>query len=580
MGNRSIPRHVLRHRPRDTRALTAACLGVVLVTLIVFWPVSLFDFVNYDDLEFIVENPHVSTGLRTDNVTWAFANAYTATGGPLTWLSHMADVEAFGMDAGRQHVVSLVFHLCNALVLLMVLWRMTGAVWRSACVSVLFAVHPLHVESVAWVAERKDVLSTLFWLLTMSAYVAYARRPGPRRYAAVLVLFLLGLLSKPMVATLPFVLLLIDVWPLERLSPGDGFWRHARRLTLEKLPLMLLAAVCLALTIAAQHQIGAVAAFEELPLRIRLSNAAVSYLAYIGKMIWPQGLAAFYPYRSSLPAPLVFGCAAAIGGLSVAAIAAVGRAPYLTVGWLWYIGTLVPVIGIVQLGGHAMADRFTYIPLMGVFILLSWGVPALLARIGLSTASAVVVPAVAVVAYAVAARGQVMHWQNGTSLWEHAIRVTPDNARAHANLGVSLAGEGRRASAITEYQEALRLEPRMAETHNNLALVLVDVGASEDALAHYREAVRLKPDYPNAHTNLANLLDEKGWTDEAIQHYGEAIRLKPNHVLARVNLAIALAKVGRVAEAIGQLEEALRADPSNGPARKMIEDMRRLATTS
>ena len=572
----------MRHRrPRDTRALTAAGLGVVLVALIVFWPVGQFDFVNYDDLEFIVENPHVSTGLRADNVKWAFANAYTATGGPLTWLSHMADVEAFGMDAGRQHVVSLVLHLGNALVLLMVLWKMTGAVWRSACVSALFAVHPLHVESVAWVAERKDVLSTLFWLLTLSAYVAYARRPGLRRYAAVLVLFVLGLLSKPMVATLPFVLLLIDLWPLERLSPGDGFWRHARRLTLEKLPLMLLAAGCLALTYATQQQLGAVAAFEELPLRIRLSNAATSYLAYIGKAIWPQGLVAFYPYRPSLSAPLALACAAGIGALCAAAIAAVRRAPYVTVGWLWYIGTLVPVIGIVQLGGHAMADRFTYVPLIGIFILLSWGVPALLTRTGVPPAGAVVVPAVAIVACAVAARGQVMHWQNGTSLWEHAIRVTPDNARAHANLGVSLAGEGRRAAAMTEYREALRIEPRMAEAHNNLALVLVDVGAAEEALAHYREAVRLKPDYPNAHTNLANLLDEKGRTDEAIRHYGEAIRLQPSHVLARVNLAIALAKVGRIEEAIAQLEEALRADPSNGPARKMLEDMRRrLAVTS
>jgi tetratricopeptide (TPR) repeat protein len=376
------------------------------------------------------------------------------------------------------------------------------------------------------------------------------------------------------------VLLLLDVWPLERVSFDAGFQKQARRLTVEKLPLILLAAGSLVLTLAAQQQISAVAAFEALPLRIRLSNAAISYLAYIGKMLWPRGLTAFYPYRESLPIAVVVACVTLLGVLSAAALAAVRRAPYVTVGWLWYVGTLVPVIGIVQIGGHAMADRFTYIPLIGLFIVLVWGGTALLSRIAFPSPLVAVVGATAIVACATAARGQVWHWRDGISLWEHATRVSRDNARAHANLGVALARNGQRDPAMAQYREGLRLDPRMAETHNNLALAEVDAGARDDAIAHYIEAVRLKPDYPNAHTNLANLLDEQGRSDEAIQHYREAIRLKPDHVLARTNLAIALARVGRVDEAIAQLEEALRADPSYGPARRVLDEIRRLSPTS
>jgi protein O-mannosyl-transferase len=555
--------------------LAAAGLGIALLALAVFWPVRQFEFVNYDDLEFVVENPHVASGLSTSNVVWAFAHPYTATGGPLTWISHMLDVESFGMDAGAHHVTSLVLHLCNSLLLLAVLARMTGSTGRSACVAALFAVHPLHVESVAWVSERKDVLSTLFWLLTMWAYVSYARKPGWRRYALVLTFFTLGLLSKPMVATLPFVLLLLDLWPPNRLPAGKDFWHQAGRLTLEKLPLFVLAAASIALTLVAQREIDAVAAFENLPLSIRLSNAASSYVAYIGKMIWPQGLAAFYPYHEPpLSIAAVAACAAGLVAMTVAAVVAVRRAPYVTVGWLWYVGTLVPVIGIVQVGGHAMADRFTYIPLVGLFILIAWGGAALLTRAGLPRAGVVAPAALAVAACAVVARGQVLHWSNAVALWQQATLVSRDNARAHANLGVALARDGRRDAAIVEYQEALRLDPRSAETHNNLALALADERQAENALAHYLEAVRLKPDYPNAHTNLGNLLDDRGRTAEAIGHYREAIRLAPDHALARMNLAVALAKQGQLAEAIAQLEAVLRLEPGNQDAKKMLGAIR------
>jgi tetratricopeptide (TPR) repeat protein len=558
----------------DQRARVAVALAIALLAVTVFWPATTFDFVNYDDLEFVVENPHVATGLSAENVEWAFANPYTATGGPLTWISHMLDVEMFGMDAGKHHATSLVLHLCNTVLLLALLWRMTGAFGPSAVVAVLFVIHPLHVESVAWVSERKDVLSTLFWLLTIRAYVSYVKRPAWPPYAAVVGCFTLGLLSKPMVATLPLVLLLLDVWPLARWRLDDDLWNSTRSLALEKLPLFALAAVSMGLTLSAQQHIGAVAAFETLPLHIRLSNAAVSYFAYLGKAIWPAGLVPFYPYRESVPAGIVVAAVAGLVALTAAAILAVRRAPYVTVGWLWYVGTLVPVIGIVQIGGHAMADRFTYAPLIGIFILIAWAGAAIAARARLPGA-AVCTAALVVVAFSVAARAQVLHWKNGVTLWQHTTEVSPDNARAHANLGVALAREGQRGAAIAEYQEALRLDPRSAETHNNLALAFVDEHKPEIALEHYTEAVRLKPDYPNAHTNLANLLDDRGRTAEAIAHYREAIRLDPYHVLARMNFAIALAKNGQFGEAIAQLEAVLLLEPGNQDARRMLDALRR-----
>jgi len=577
VGNRSVSRHVLTRPPVSATRLRVAALGlgIALLALAVFWPVRHFEFVNYDDLEFIVENPHVASGITTSNVAWAFAHPYTATGGPVTWISHMLDVESFGLDAGAHHVTNLVLHLCNVLLLLAVLTRMTGAIGRSACVAALFAVHPLHVESVAWVSERKDVLSTLFWLLTMWAYVSYARRPTWRHYAAVLIFFTLGLLSKPMVATLPFVLLLLDLWPLDRWRPGTGFWHQARTLTLEKLPLFVLATGSLVLTFAAQREIDAVAGFQNLPLAVRLSNAALSYVGYIGKMIWPRGLVAFYPYHESLSSTVVAGCSAGLAAMTVAAVVAWRRAPYVTVGWLWYVGTLAPVIGIVQVGGHAMADRFTYVPLVGMFILIAWGGAALLARAGLPRASLMASAALVVAGCAVVARGQALHWRSGVALWQHATLVSPDNARAHANLGVALARNGQRGAAIVEYEEALRLDPRSAETHNNLALVFVDEHQPESALAQYVEAVRLKPDYANARTNLANLLDDQGRTAEALDHYREAIRVEPSHVLARMNFAIALAKGGQVGEAIAQLEAVLLLEPGNRDAQRMLEALRR-----
>jgi protein O-mannosyl-transferase len=572
-------------RRRSNRSSTRSLigLGIALLTLTVFAPVADFDFVNYDDLEFVVENPHVSTGISKTNLRWAFANAYAGTGGPLTWISHMVDAQLFGLDAGAHHRTSLVLHTCNALLLFGVLLTMTRAPGRSAWVATLFAVHPLHVESVAWVAERKDVLSTTFWLLTTWAYVGFVRQPGVWRYIATVILFALGLLSKPMVATLPFVLLLLDVWPLERINVRDifrGRTKTARppgiaRLVLEKVPLFVLAAISMALTFEAQRELGAIATIERLPIGSRISNAIVSYVVYIGQAFWPVDLAAFYPHPLVMPPALIAGAALALVVITVFAIAAARDVPYVTVGWFWYVGTLVPVIGIVQLGSHAMADRFTYIPLVGLFIIAAWGGASLLQRAGASRATLTIAAAALVAACAVVSRAQVHHWENGVALWEHATQVTRNNARAHANLGVALARGGQRGRAIAEYGEALRIEPRYPEAHNNLALALATEGKTQEALSHYQDAVRLKPDYVNAHTNLANLLDENGRGEEAIAHYREAIRLDPIHVLARVNLAVALARAGRLDEAIAEVEAAVRLDPGNAAARKLMEEIKK-----
>jgi len=547
---------------------------VVLSTVIVFAPVRQFEFVTYDDFDFIVENPHVNTGLSTANLSWAFANPYRATGGPVTWLSHMVDVQLFGLDAGPHHLTSLAIHICNGVLLFVLLTTLTGALGRSLCAATLFAIHPLHVESVAWVAERKDVLSTFFLLLTVGAYIAYGRRRTAWRYFGVVVLFTIALMSKPMVATLPFMLLLLDFWPLQRWGPEQG-WRLAAPLVREKIPLFVLAAVAMLLTLTAQQQIGAVADFGTIPLSSRASNAASSYLAYMGKMVWPVDLAPFYPYQESLRARVAFMSFSIMAILTTAALACARRAPWVTVGWLWYVGTLVPVIGIVQIGGHRMADRFTYIPLVGLFIVCVWVGHSLLEHIGLSTKSAAGAAIPLIAACMLAGRAQVLHWQNGVTLWQHAIASDPANARAHANLGVAFDRQGRRDAAVSEYLRALHVDANLADTHNNLALALAAEGRRSEAERHYQDALHIRPTYPNAHTNLANLLDDEGRSEEAIGHYREAIRLDPENSLARLNLAVAIAKRGQIDQAISIVDQVLQHDPSSASARQLLDQLKR-----
>ena len=492
----------------------------------------------------------------------------------------MLDVELYGFDPGAHHLTNLWFHIANTLLLFGLLHRMTGALGRSAFVAGLFAVHPLHVESVAWLAERKDVLSTLFGMLTIWAYVDYGGRPGPRRYGAVLLFFALGLLAKPMLVTLPFVLLLLDFWPLGRVRMGSnpaGDWAFSRdgcstmvRLVWEKIPLLALAAASSVVTFVIHRRGGAVISLGATPLNLRLENAWISYLAYIGKMLWPAHLAVFYPYAQSQSGWWATAAFLGLVGISVAVIRAGPRRPYLLVGWFWYLGTLVPVIGLVQVGDQAMADRYTYVPLIGLFIVVAWGVPELLARWPLPRLALPAAAGLVILACAITAWGQVQYWEDSTTLWTHTLAVTTGNNIAHNNLGVSLADQGKLDEAIAHYCEALRIKPDYANAHNNLGVALADRGKTDRAIAHYSEALRIQPDYADAHINLGVSLAEQGKVDQAIVHFTEALRIQPDSAKAQNDLGVALASQGKVDQAIAHFTEALRIQPDYADAQKNL----------
>ncbi len=564
-------------------------LALIAANLIVYAQVWGHDFVNYDDPDYVTDNPIVSEGLTRHGVAWAFTTFHSSNWHPLTWLSHMLDVQLYGLNPGPHHFTNLLLHMANTLLLFWLLHAMTGALGRSAFVAGLFAVHPLHVESVAWVAERKDVLSTLLGLLTLCAYVGYVRQPRLRRYGLVLVLFALGLMAKPMLVTLPLVLLLLDFWPLRRIAFGSNppgaadprrdWQRQAFRLILEKIPLLALGAASSIVTLAAQRRGGSVTDLAMLPLKFRAASALVSYAAYIGKMLWPARLAVFYPYPRTLPAAWVVGALLGLLGISIAVMKAGLRHPYLPVGWLWYLGTLVPVIGLVQVGSQLRADRYTYVPLIGLFIIVAWGIPELVAR---WAPPGMILPAaalLAILACMLTAWRQVQYWENSSTLWDHAQNVTTGNYLALNNAGVALVKEGKMDEAILEFSEALRLEPGYADVHNNLGKALASQGKLGEAIAEYSVAVRIKPDFAEAHYNLGSALAGQGRMDDAVAQYSEALRIQPDFpgaheslgpVLdspeAHDNLGIVLAKQGKLDEAIPEFQEALRLKPDDPQA--------------
>ncbi|OFV99028.1 MAG: hypothetical protein A3H28_08010 [Acidobacteria bacterium RIFCSPLOWO2_02_FULL_61_28] len=550
-------------------------------TVALYAPVRHFEFVTWDDPNYITENPHVQGGLTWASVLWALTTSDPPYWHPLTWLSHMLDVQVFGLNAGGHHLPNVLLHIGNAILLFGLLHWMTGALGRSAFVAGLFAFHPLHVESVAWVSERKDVLSTLFGMLTLWAYVSYARQPRRGRYLVVLLLFALGLMTKPMLVTLPFMLLLLDVWPLGRVrfdfahhrslrsGPGGGsVWAALRgqrsvvlRLVREKLPLLVLAVASSLVTFVIQEQVGAFGELGVRPWDLRLQNAVVSYLAYIGTMLWPEGLAAFYPYPQSLPAWQVVGSILVLIGVSVAVIRAARRHPYLPVGWLWYLGTMIPVIGLIQAGDQALADRFTYVPLIGLFIMVAWGIPELLARWPYRSIALPAAAGLTLLACAISSWNQVQYWKSSLTLWTRALDVTTGNYRAHHNLGLALAISGKGDEAIPYFSEAVRFKPDFAEAHNNLGSVLANQGKLDQAIVHFSEALRFKPDSAEAHYRLGLALARLGKGDQAIPHFSDAIRLQPDHAEAHYGLASALDDQGKIKEAIAEYTEAVRIRP-------------------
>jgi tetratricopeptide (TPR) repeat protein len=545
------------------------CLFLVIATLAVYWQVRNYPLINYDSRKYVTENHYVKTGLTLKSITWSFTAMHASNWHPLTWLSHMLDCQLYGMNPGQHHLTNVFFHILNTLLLFIVLKRMTGALWQSGFVAALFALHPLHVESVAWVAERKDVLSTFFWMLTLWSYARYVERSDFYRYLIVLLFFSCGLMAKPMVVTLPFVLLLLDYWPLRRFQlsfPGDRNHSQQRRfnfgLIREKIPLFLLSVASSVVTYSVQKSGGAVNSLDVIPFKSRIANAVVSYVSYIGKMLWPDNLAVFYPYPKSIALWKVMGAGLLLIILSVVFFRIKRAKPYFAVGWLWYIGTLVPVIGLVQVGMQGMADRYTYVPLIGLFIIIAWGVPDIVSkwrykRIGLAATIAITL-----VTLIITTRLQVRYWSNSTILFEHALDVTVDNSVAHVNLGEALGEQGKTDAAVRHCYEALRIKPDLVTPHLNLGVALRGQGKLNEAVNHFSMALQIKPDCAEAHYELGDTLIRKGDFSGAIEHYLEAIRIKPDYVKAYKNLGVLLVRQNKNKAAIHNFSKAIQINPN------------------
>jgi tetratricopeptide (TPR) repeat protein len=538
-------------------------LLLAAATAIAFYPLIHNQFVSYDDPDYVTENPHVKAGLTSAGVAWAFATAHAGNWHPLTWLSHMLDVQLFRLNPAAHHLINALFHIANSVLLFFLLWRLTGALWRSAFVAALFALHPLHVESVAWISERKDLLSGLFFMLALLAYSGYAQetRRGNRLrfYMLSLVLFALGLMSKPMLVTLPFVLLLLDFWPLGRLRTVK-----LPALLAEKIPFFALSAASCLVTLFVQRE--AEQPLSVLPMTARLGNTLVSYVRYIGKMFWPFNLATPYPHPGRWPAGDVILAALLLCALSLAALAAWRRFPFVLVGWLWFLGMLVPVIGLVQVGEQSMADRYTYLPLIGLFIALVW--VAAEARIRLHMPPAVVAFAACLllVLCALRARDQVSYWQGSDRLFSHAIRVSKANFIAYYNLGTYLDHAGRTDEALTNYMRALEIQPHYQDPLNNIGCILAERKQFAESVPYFEAALRYKSDYTDARANLANSLRKIGRYKDAIPEYRTVVEKRPSDTSALNGLGNALASQGQFAEAIPVYEASLRAKPEQAAA--------------
>jgi len=558
---------------RQLRYRYTAVVLLMAVTLAVYVQVGRYDFVNLDDGFYVTDNAHVQQGFSWETLRWAFTTDTLANWHPLTVLSHTLDYRLFGLNAGGHHLVNVLFHLLNTLLLLDVLRRMTGAFWPSLWVAALFAVHPLHVESVAWISERKDVLSTFFGLLALRVYHAYAvpnrssAFPGAVGwYLVVVLMFGCSLMSKAMLVTWPCVMLLLDYWPLKRFERTDGAGRVrvACALVAEKIPLFIMSGAASLVTWILQRHVDSVMPLDIMPLRMRLSNALIAYAVYLEKSVWPAGLAVFYPHPGdAVPLWQSIGALLALVAITALAVLEMRRRPYLIVGWLWYLGTLVPVIGIIQVGAQAMADRYTYVPLIGIFIAVVWGAADVVARgqrPRLLTAGAATA---AIAALAITATFQVRHWQNSVTLFDHAIKVTANNSLAHYNLGLALAARDKREEAIKHYREALRICPGYCSVHTDLGIALAKQGRKEEAWTEYQQALACSPPSADVYNNLGLLLMGLERFDPAIAHFSEALRLDPRYVQALNNRGKALAARGDSAAAAADYAAVLAIRPND-----------------
>ncbi|MBT3921214.1 MAG: tetratricopeptide repeat protein [Nitrospina sp.] len=540
----------------------AVCLFLVAITFLSYWQVVDHGFLNFDDARYVTENTHITKGLTREGMIWAFTHSYASNWHPVTWLSHMFDFEFYGLEPSGHHLTNLLFHITNALLLFGILLKMTGAVWRSGLVAILFALHPLNIESVAWIAERKNVLSTFFWFLTLWAYFAFVEKKSIGKYLLVVFFLALGLMSKPMLVTLPFVLLLLDFWPLKRWGDTAIHKETFARLILEKIPLFILVAMASVTTYMVQKGGGAVRSTEFSSLYFRIANALVSYLEYLEKLVWPQGLSIFYPHPgNALPFWKALVGLVVLVGVTIWAVRRIWQAPYLAVGWFWYLGTLVPVIGIVQVGEQAMADRYMYIPMVGIFIAIVWGLSESIKINKYKLLPIlVVIPLLTALTWA-----QLSHWKSSASLFKHAISVTenksPSFVIAYNNFGHALASEHRYEEAVEQFQQAIKINPYYSKAHNNLGYSLSELKRFDEAMEHYQHAINIETNYAEAYNNLANTLGQTGKLKESVAYYNEAIRFKGDYAEAYFNLGVLLNRLGKTEEAIIKLEKALEIKP-------------------
>jgi tetratricopeptide (TPR) repeat protein len=557
----------------DRRLTLWLCLALAAALFAVYAPVASHEFLDWDDGAYVKNNPHVYHGLTAAGLGWALSTHHMGNWHPLTWLSHMLDCELFGLDAGAHHLVNVALHAAVAIVLLLALRRMTGRVWPAACVAALFALHPLRVESVAWASERKDVLAALFWMLALLAYAAYAERGGLGRYLGVLAAMAAGLMAKAMLVTLPFALLLLDVWPLDRFRERGA----RRRLLLEKLPLVALAGVASGAAMLAQRSTGALGSLEVLGLGARLQNALLSYALYLRDTFWPVGLAYFYPHpalagEGAPSAAALLVAALVLSLVTLLTVGSVRRRPWLAVGWLWYLGTLVPVIGLVQLGMQGRADRYTYIPSVGLALAVVWGVAELASGSGRHRRALAVAGVLAVVGCLAGTAYQLKFWKDNRALSERALAVTADNHRAHDLLGVALERQGDSRRAVEQFRIALGIQPQCSGCLLNLATSLGKLGYGEEAQAMFTEALRVKPKSsgPRSHNGLGALLLRQGELAAAQSHLERAVELEPTFAEAHNNLGVVYEAQGRLDEARARFEWALAIAPDYALARQNL----------
>ena len=556
------------------RKLVLIGLALTLATILAYWQVAGHEFVNFDDKDYVYQNSHVQTGLTKENVVWAFTSVHASNWHPITWLTHMADVELYGLNPGGHHLSNLFIHIASTLLLLILLYRLTGSVWKSGFVASMFALHPLHVESVAWVAERKDVLSGFFWFLTLLLYAIYVQKSQLKFYILAIVAFALGLMSKPMLVSLPVVMLIIDFWPLDRynIKNETGAINCRAKLPLlvlllkEKIPFFICSVISAAVTIYAQKQGGAVQTVEMLPLGMRLANACTAYVKYIGKMLWPSDLAVYYPFPVDIPSWQVLFSLVVLLALTATSIRFGRTRPYLPAGWFWFLVTLVPVIGIVQVGAQSMADRYTYLPLVGLFIAAAWGGAEWAGKVPHRQGVLAIATFLTIAACVSLTWRQVRYWQNSMVLYRHALQVTSGNYVMHSTLGAALAEKGLLDEAIAEYRRVLEINPYFVDGHYNLGIIYAKNGNLEQAISEYKKALAMSPDNVDALNNLGIAYATQGHLDSSIEQFRKVTSLNPYHGEARYNLAVALAWQGKLDEAILEYNKILSQNPNHADA--------------